>query len=160
MFSYRLFFVSIPLVFVDLSYIPLVPSVELSVHPIMAEELTFEKQTIESFVSLLSFCLQSDPFTDDYVKLVLAGRIDDNQAVISPSTLCLVKNEPFIKRRHYDAIIGISNRIDFDRDITINPFLSNWRTLTRNIHLTHEIYTSEVRFSVAPLELAGSFTVS
>lgn len=70
----------------------------------------------------------------DFIRFVLTGDHDGQQAVIDPIQDALLNVDDVVVNRDYDSLIGVSERIEPDATIYIFPAADKADTLSKSVH--------------------------
>lgn len=99
---------------------------------------------LSQFCATAAELLEDEARHEQFVRFMLSGMLETTQAVVTPSFNRLRRRDEIIIERDFDSLLGISNEIEFNTAITVFPVARRQDTLTRNVHLTHQIRTVEV----------------
>jgi hypothetical protein len=82
---------------------------------------------------------------DGFLKFVLTGDVlGDHQAVVDPFRNSMEPGHGIEVLRDYDSIIGVSDHVVATCILELNPVSNQTDSLTKSIHLEHEIMDGEV----------------
>jgi hypothetical protein len=111
--------------------------------------LPIESYSLEGFNDfarrLYAELVQQDKGHDQFLKFVLTGDArGEHQAVVDPYRNTMELGHGLDVMRDYDSVIGISDHIEVNCNLEVQPVSLQTDALTKSIHLEHKIVNGAV----------------